>query len=1115
MVEFGASIKLDSISATEQMRKFADRTTAASKALLQFQKETKATAQGGGQNVFRAHINSSQKANQQILNSIALIHDQGKAYSKLTDIQKANIATADRLNQKFDESARVERQLVNIRKELRIVTASGLKTQKEADLIYNKEAKRLTESTSAYRQLIAEKKKLTAAQKAENSAIDAALTKFDKQYVLNKKLAESEKQLTLLLKHKKITQSEYNRLLAESKAKINAVTTANHKLITSQQTMIKMARLVSVYSRLLLGAYAAIRAVRMFVDFEKTAEAVKLLDQKLEFLTGDSGSYKKLFSMTQEVGVKMESANKIITRFAVVTNRAFSIETMAEWSGTLIKSARATGTSTQEMTGALIQITQAMSAGRLMGDEYRSVTENLPLLTVALRDIFGRSTASLKELSSQGLITNEVMIEAFGRTKELLQGFPDSTDTIEAAFGRLSSSWDNLVANISDTNWAKNVTNELAEFFVNISDQMESGRISDAQEDITRAQRRLKVWENNLSKIQDKKSKIGDDTGFDKTINIRTKNIANLKHEIEGLQEAYKVLLGTSEGDLAKKAADDRLQAERELDRVYKEQAKTLQFIEKIQGGKSLQTISKAAQLDKNLLQQKVELFIKGEAGGISFEDSFSLFDDIVEKSKIATDKVIQTKIDAQLRLKDFSTKNNIDKIEEELRTTGKITSINKKFMKDIKTIRSAEEARKLGLKEGQSKDQLSDVTSEKANKLISALSTKKLKDTKEHIDSVTASIDSVGNAALANTAKLKGDITSALGFDKAYIVSNYIKSVEELNKKLKNSGKTEEQILISREKNVKILEDLRDASLMKKEEDLTSMLEGKFDSGAVAIRVYNKEVIALTAAKDRLSLSEAEHNRQLLILNEEMSKQVNQSKALRGELNGFEEVMLGMNQGMTDFARNSQTAFELVAASTESVMDGMVDAIVVGGKEGEDAFKKMTESVLRDIQRMIIKSLILKAIGMFTGNASGVSGVTAGSQQDSMLAAQNSGFAKGGTMSGPGISHYSNTVVDKPTVFPFAKGTGLMGEDGEEAIMPLTRMPSGNLGVEAATGSGRSGDNNVTIKVNIDQSGNAEQNVESSQGDGVDLANILSSVVNQQLIKEMRPGGILNRRGV
>lgn len=57
---------------------------------------------------------------------------------------------------------------------------------------------------------------------------------------------------------------------------------------------------------------------------------------------------------------------------------------------------------------------------------------------------------------------------------------------------------------------------------------------------------------------------------------------------------------------------------------------------------------------------------------------------------------------------------------------------------------------------------------------------------------------------------------------------------------------------------------------------------------------------------------------------------------------------------------------------------------------------------------------------------------------------------AKGGVYSGAGINAYSGKVVDSPTIFPFAKGAGLMGEAGPEAIMPLTRGVNGKLGVEA-----------------------------------------------------------------
>jgi phage-related minor tail protein len=38
--------------------------------------------------------------------------------------------------------------------------------------------------------------------------------------------------------------------------------------------------------------------------------------------------------------------------------------------------------------------------------------------------------------------------------------------------------------------------------------------------------------------------------------------------------------------------------------------------------------------------------------------------------------------------------------------------------------------------------------------------------------------------------------------------------------------------------------------------------------------------------------------------------------------------------------------------------------------------------------------------------------------------------------------------VVNSPTFFPMANGTGLMGEAGPEAIMPLKRGPDGKLGV-------------------------------------------------------------------
>ncbi len=57
--------------------------------------------------------------------------------------------------------------------------------------------------------------------------------------------------------------------------------------------------------------------------------------------------------------------------------------------------------------------------------------------------------------------------------------------------------------------------------------------------------------------------------------------------------------------------------------------------------------------------------------------------------------------------------------------------------------------------------------------------------------------------------------------------------------------------------------------------------------------------------------------------------------------------------------------------------------------------------------------------------------------------------------------------MVDQPTVFPMARGMGLMGEAGPEAVMPLKRTPDGRLGV-AAQNDNRAG-GVIEVRVSLD----------------------------------------------
>jgi len=94
------------------------------------------------------------------------------------------------------------------------------------------------------------------------------------------------------------------------------------------------------------------------------------------------------------------------------------------------------------------------------------------------------------------------------------------------------------------------------------------------------------------------------------------------------------------------------------------------------------------------------------------------------------------------------------------------------------------------------------------------------------------------------------------------------------------------------------------------------------------------------------------------------------------------------------------------------------------------------------------------------------------------------------------GLHRYANQVVDRPTVFPFAKGGtfGVMGEAGAEAVMPLRRGADGKLGVAANA-------NGMTLKVeNINMTGKAlrvDSRVESRGGEKV-LRNLIRDEVRE-----------------
>ncbi|EBR3160436.1 phage tail tape measure protein [Salmonella enterica] len=196
-----------------------------------------------------------------------------------------------------------------------------------------------------------------------------------------------------------------------------------------------------------------------------------------------------------------------------------------------------------------------------------------------------------------------------------------------------------------------------------------------------------------------------------------------------------------------------------------------------------------------------------------------------------------------------------------------------------------------------------------------------------------------------------------------------------------------------------------------------------------------------------------------------------------------------GMREGFANWADTASDYASQSADLVNNAMSGLVgnisDALAGNKVDWED----WASSVLQSMQKIILNAMLVDSLrsasnsgffssigGMFGAGAGAVSGSTPSGAYNSAASGLQLN-AKGGAYASASLSAYSNSIVSTPTYFAFAKGAGLMGEAGPEAIMPLTRSADGSLGVRmvgsqpAATGNGEI---HITQHFNISGNGDA-----------------------------------------
>lgn len=245
----------------------------------------------------------------------------------------------------------------------------------------------------------------------------------------------------------------------------------------------------------------------------------------------------------------------------------------------------------------------------------------------------------------------------------------------------------------------------------------------------------------------------------------------------------------------------------------------------------------------------------------------------------------------------------------------------------------------------------------------------------------------------------------------------------------------------------------------------------------------------------------------------QDMGKELDLSAEQQKKL--FDELGKGYNDS---FVIKAKQGVNSLSVFSEQAARNMQDAFAQFlfdpfGSSIED----MGSSFIKMLGKMAAEAASAQVFEAFLGKNYGQSNATSGLIQAG-IGAVSSAFGGMGSGSYAGLfsangnafnhgellAFANGGVVTRPSVFPLAGGkTGMMGEAGPEAILPLQRGADGKLGVMVAGSNG--GGINISTHVSVDSNGNAKDS-----DNGAKLANLVNSAVKKVIVEEKRPGGLL-----
>lgn len=223
----------------------------------------------------------------------------------------------------------------------------------------------------------------------------------------------------------RVAKKAENALGKDVTASMEAVKSKAQKIFGIEiPSIMNAAKSGAAFGAAAIGIEAAGRAMKdMAVSAVQTTDQLTQIRARINLINDGSQStaeiMDKIYSAANRSrGSYLDMADSV-AKLNMLAKDAFSSNDEAIYFvEQLNKQFKISGASVEETTSAMYQLTQAMAAGKLQGDEFHSIMENAPMLAQSIADEMGLTVGQLKDMSSQGLITADIIKEALFSSAE-------------------------------------------------------------------------------------------------------------------------------------------------------------------------------------------------------------------------------------------------------------------------------------------------------------------------------------------------------------------------------------------------------------------------------------------------------------------------------------------------------------------------------------------------------------------------------------------------------------------------------------------------------------------------------------------------------------------------